>query len=242
MRTSSNAIVATLLVALPFVAAGAELHRDDFDAGLSRWHIEAEKPAKISAANGVLDIDTPAGVTLWFKPKLTGPIAIEFDATAVSEGRVNDEVSDLNVFWMANNRDGTQPVYARARSGRFAEYNDLLTYYVGLGGNRNTTTRFRRYIGDPDIRPMLPEHDLSAPGVLLKPNRKQAIRLVANGKSIEYWRDGERLFHLEDDAPYEDGWFALRTTFSHLRIARFRVFSLPPGGERKSSGKSLPDT
>ena len=40
-------------------------------------------------------------------------------------------------------------MFARLRSGTFAEYNDLLTYYVGLGGNRNTTTRFRRYIGDP---------------------------------------------------------------------------------------------
>jgi hypothetical protein len=242
LRTFNNALAAALLAALPLAACAAELFRDDFDAGLAQWRIEAEKPAKISATNGVLDIDTPAGVTLWFKPKLTGPIAIEFDAIAVSEGGANDEVSDLNVFWMANNRDGRQPVYAKARSGTFAEYNDLLTYYVGLGGNRNTTTRFRRYIGDPDLRPMLPEHDLSSPEVLLKPNRKQTIRLVANGKVIEYWRDGERLFHLEDDAPYEDGWFALRTTFSHLRIARFRVFSLPTDGERKTSDKSLPHT
>ncbi len=242
MRTFSNAPAATLLVALTFAAPAAELHRDDFDAGLARWHIEAEKPAKISAANGVLDIDTPAGVTLWFKPKLSGPVAIEFDAIAVSEGGTNDEVSDLNVFWMANNRDGKEPVYSRARSGRFVEYNDLRTYYVGLGGNRNTTSRFRRYIGDPDIRPMLPEHDLSSPDVLLQPNRKQAIRLVANGKTIEYWRDGRRLFRFEDGAPYEDGWFALRTTFSHLRIARFRVFSLPPTGEWKTSDKTFPDT
>ncbi len=219
-------------------AFGAELHRDDFDAGLSQWLIEAERPAKISAANGVLDIDTPAGVTLWFKPRLAGPVAIEFEATAVSAGGANDEVSDLNVFWMANNRDGTQPVYAQARSGKFAEYNDLLTYYVGLGGNRNTTTRFRRYIGDLDHRPMLPEHDLSSQAVLLQPNRKQTIRLVANGKTIEYWRDGERLFHFEDPAPYEAGWFALRSTFSHLRIARFRVFSLPVEG----AAPDRPDT
>jgi hypothetical protein len=231
-----------LLVALPLAAAARELFRDDFDAGLTQWHIEAEQPAKISAANGVLDIDTPAGVTLWFKPRLEGPIAIEFDAIAVSEDGRNDEVSDLNVFWMANNRDGTEPVYARARSGKFSEYNDLLTYYVGLGGNRNTTSRFRRYIGDPEARPMLPEHDLSSPDVLLRPNRKQAIRLVANGSTIEYWRDGQRLFHLVDNAPYEDGWFALRSTFSHLRIARFRVFSLPAEAPRKASDKSAPDT
>lgn len=242
MRTFSNALAAALCVALPLAAPARELFRDDFDAGLAQWHVEAEKPAKITAANGVLDIDTPAGVTLWFKPKLSGPVAIEFDATAVSGGGANDEVSDLNVFWMATNRDGTQPVYARPRSGRFAEYNDLLTYYVGLGGNRNTTTRFRRYIGDPEIRPMLPEHDLSSPDVLLRPNRKLTVRLVADGRTIEYWRDGERLFRLDDAAPYEDGWFALRTTFSHLRIERFRVFSLPPDGERKVSDTGFPHT
>jgi hypothetical protein len=222
--------LASLLLASCAVAPPAEapLFNDDFTSGLGQWHIEAEKPATISAANGVLDIDAPAGVTLWFKPRLSGPVAIEFDATAVAAGGPNDAVSDLNVFWMANNRDGSQPVYALVRSGKFSEYNDLRTYYVGLGGNRNTTTRFRRYIGDPDIRPLLPEHDLSSPQVLLRPNQEQTIRLIANGKSIEYWRDGERLFHLEDNAPYENGWFALRTTYNHLRIARFRVRPLAP--------------
>ena len=74
----------------------------------------------------------------------------------MAEGGPNDQVSDLNVFWMANNVDGQQPVFAHVRSGKFADYNDLLTYYVGLGGNRNTTTRIRRYIGDPVLRPLLP--------------------------------------------------------------------------------------
>ncbi len=96
---------------------------------------------------------------MWFKHPLSGPVAIEFDATAVSAGGPNDEVSDLNVFWMANNRDGSAR-FPDSRSGQFADYNDLKTYYVGLGGNRNTTTRFRRYIGDPETRPLLPEHDL----------------------------------------------------------------------------------
>ena len=49
------------------------------------------------------------------------------------------------------------------------------------------------------------------------------IRLVANGRIIEYWRDGTRVFHLEDAAPYESGWFALRTTYSHLRISHLRI-------------------
>ena len=217
---SSRTFVSALVLALAGCATGAG---DDFRSGLDQWHIEAEKPGRITAANGVLDIDVPAGVTLWFKSRLESPVRIEFEATAVAEGGPNDQVSDLNVFWMANNADGEQPVFARQRSGAFAEYNDLLTYYVGLGGNRNTTTRFRRYIGDPVNRPILPEHDLSGPAVLLAPNHRQTITLIANGQTIEYRRGGERLFLLDDPAPYTQGWFALRTTFSHLRIQRLRI-------------------
>jgi hypothetical protein len=199
---------------------------DDF-RDLSQWHIEAEQPGRISAANGVLDIDVPAGVTLWFKPRLEGRLSISFEATAVAEGGANDQVSDLNVFWMASNRDGSEPVFAKPRSGAFAEYNDLLTYYVGLGGNRNTTTRFRRYIGDPVQRPLLPEHDLRSPDVLLVPNKKQKVTLIADRNTIEYIRDGVTLFHMSDRAPYTAGWFGLRTTQSHLRIQSLRIEPLP---------------
>jgi len=222
-----------MLVGLAFLAgcAGAPpaetlLYREDFDAGLDRWHVEAEQPARVSIRDGQLDIDAPAGVTLWFEPRLTGPVRIEFDAIAVSAGGVNDRVSDLNVFWMARNRDGQEPVFAHARSGKFAEYNDLLTYYVGVGGNRNTTSRFRRYIGDPNVRPLLPEHDLSAHEALLVPNKKQTIELIADRHTIEFSRDGARLFSLKDAEPYTQGWFALRTTWSHLRIDNLRVYSL----------------
>ena len=50
---------------------------------------------------------------------------------------------------------------------------------------------------------------------------------MANGRIIEYWRDGNALFHMEDAAPYENGWFALRTTYSHLRISHLRIRRLP---------------
>jgi len=221
LRTSSSAF-ALLLLAGCATQSGNLLYHDDF-ADLANWQIEAEKPGRISAANGALDIEVPAGVTLWFKPRLEGPLTIEFEATAVAEGGANDQVSDLNVFWMANNVDGQQPVYSRARTGAFAEYNDLRTYYVGLGGNRNTTSRFRRYIGDPVVRPLLPEHDLNAKAAMLVPNRTQTITLIADGSHIEYRRDGKSLFRLDDEAPYTQGWFALRTTYSHLRIRALRI-------------------
>jgi hypothetical protein len=109
------------------------------------------------------------------------------------------------------------------RSGAFAEYNNLFAYYVGLGGNSNTTTRFRRYIGSDAERPLLPENDKSSPDVLLQPNRVQTIRIVADGNLIQYFRDGRRLFEYHDPQPYTHGWFALRTTQSHLRIRHFSV-------------------
>lgn len=228
-RTSTRAALAaaSLLLAACATSGGDRLlFSDDFRHGLGQWRIEAEQPARIEARDGVLDIDSPAGVTLWFEHRLEGPVRIEFEAMAVAEGGRNDQVSDLNVFWMAGNRDGAEPVYARTRTGRFADYNDLRTYYVGLGGNRNTTSRFRRYIGDPVSRPLLPEHDLGAPDSLLTPNVGQTITLIANGHAIEYRRDGRTLFSLDDPAPYVRGWFALRTTYSHLRIRNLRVHRL----------------
>ncbi len=205
---------------------GAVIASDNFDRGLDQWVIELEQPGTVRTVNSVLDIDVPAGATLWFKHELTGPVAIVFDATAVQANGANDRVSDMNTFWMATNQDGTAAPFSQPRSGKFADYNNLLTYYVGLGGNTNTTTRFRRYIGDPLTRPLLPEHDLSDAKSLLVPNQKQTIMLVAHGSRIEYWRDGIKLLHYNDPAPYQRGWFAIRTVQSHLRIERLRVHRL----------------
>ena len=230
--TASSRTFVSLLLALAALA-GCEssrpgtriLYADDFQS-LDRWVIEAEKPARVVAQDGAVDIDTPAGLTLWFKPRIEGPVEIESDATAVSAGAANDQASDLNVFWMASNRDGSTP-FPGQRSGRFADYNDLVTYYVGLGGNRNSTSRFRRYVGDPVNRPLLPEHDLDTPDAMLVPNQKQTILLIADRNTIEYKRDGKTLFRLEDPAPYTGGWFAIRTTWSHLRIERLRIRARP---------------
>ena len=61
---------------------------------------------------------------------------------------------------------------------------------------------------------------------MLVPNRKQTITLIADGSHIEYRRDGVALFTLEDPSPYRQGWFALRTTYSHLRISHLRISRL----------------
>jgi hypothetical protein len=209
----------------PSIHLGSLIAADNFENGLGQWVIELEQGGSVTAEQGTLEIDVPAGATLWFKQELISPVAITFEATAVDAGGPNDRVSDINTFWMASNRERTAP-FKEQRSGAFAEYNDLLTYYVGLGGNWNTTTRFRRYIGHAELRPLLPEHDLSSPDALITANRKQTIVLVANENRIEYWRDGVRLLQYDDPAPYTGGWFAIRTTRSHLRIERLRIHRL----------------
>ena len=202
---------------------GRKLYADDFRHGLARWTLEAEKPAQVTVRDGVLDIDTPAGLTLWFRPELAGPVMIEYQALAVSAGGPNDRVSDLNAFWMARDASGDSPLL-RPRSGAFADYDTLKTYYVGQGGNGNTSTRFRRYVGRPGDRPLLPQHDHAAADEMLVANRWRAVRLIADGGLIQYWSDGRKLFELNDAEPYTRGWFGLRTTQSHLRVRRFRVF------------------
>jgi hypothetical protein len=205
---------------------GRTLYSDDFRFGLAHWALESEQPARVTATGGVLDIDTPAGLTLWFRAELRGPVLIEYQAAAVSAGGPNDRVSDLNCFWMATDRHAPTGPPDAARSGAFAEYNNLLSYYVGLGGNGNTTTRFRRYIGSETERPLLPENDRTAPDELLRSNLFQTIRLVADDRLIQYYRDEQRLFEYDDPHPYTHGWFAIRTTKSHLRIRHFRVYRL----------------
>jgi hypothetical protein len=193
---------------------GRLLFSDDFTQGLSRWSVELERPGLVEAKGGILKIDVPAGATVWFQPELSSPVIIEYDAILIRGGGPNDRVSDLNCFWMA---DGG----GRTRSGKFADYNDLRTYYVGQGGNTNTTTRFRRYIGDQQLRPLLPEHDLTAP--LLQPNREIHVRLVAKGSLVQYWNNERLIFDYRDPEPYTRGRFGFRTTFSHVELRNFRV-------------------
>jgi len=228
-RALASLGAAILLPASAGAAARSErlIHRDDFRRGLGQWIVEAERPGRFEAMDGVLDIDSPAGVTLWFRHRLTSPVAIEYVVTAVAAGGPNDQVSDINCFWMAaDTRSPTGDIRARPRSGAFADYDALRTYYAGIGGNRNSSSRFRRYVGRLGDRPLLPQHDLSSAADLIEPNRAYRIRLEAIGGRIALLRDGRTMFRLDDPNPYTAGHFGLRTTASHLRVRDFRVLRL----------------
>jgi hypothetical protein len=198
-------------------------------AKLVNWAIEAESPqARVTERHGTIDIDTPNGITLWWRKPVAAPVTIAFDAMLVDAGGANDKVSDLNAFWMAREVGGGS-VLAHPRSGAFAAYDDLETYYVGIGGNRNTTTRFRRYIGRPGDRPLRPEDDRRGAADMLRANVWTHLRLIADGRTVAVERDGRRLFTLDDAAPYASGQFGLRTTWSHLRVRNVRIVA---GGKR----------
>lgn len=208
---------------------GKLLYKDDFKHGLSSWRIEMEKPGFVTAKRGTLDIDVPEGVTVWLRQPLDGPVMIQYEATVVSAGGPNDRVSDLNSFWMATDPRSPADLFAQPRTGAFAQYNSLRMYYVGLGGNANTTTRFRRYIGAATDRPLLPENDLSVardPSKGIFANKPQLITLIASGTLIQYWRDDKKIFEMTDAEPYTHGWFGLRTTRNHMRVRHLRVIRL----------------
>ena len=210
--------VAGALCANEPTAAFAELTAD-----LAHWSVEQMPGGTFATRDGALHLEDSAGATIWLRQKLTAPVEITYDATVVTAGGPHDRLSDLNCFWMA--QDPKHPdTLPTDRSGKFSDYDSLLTYYVGYGANDNTTTRFRRYDGTPN-RPLLPEHDLRDQRFLLAPNRTYRIRLMARNGVAEYWRDGELIFSFRDSAPLTTGWFAIRTVHSHLVIRNLRIAS-----------------
>ncbi|MFT3829110.1 MAG: DUF6250 domain-containing protein [Opitutaceae bacterium] len=210
----------------PRFAVAEELVRDDFHSGLALWRTELAEGGTVAASDGVLEIDVPGGCSVWLAQTLEGPVLISYEATAVAAGGPNDRVSDLNCFWMADDARSPGELFATKRTGVFADYDQLRCYYVGFGGNANTTTRFRRYIGERGNRPLLPEHDLAGVENLLVPNVAQRIQIVAAGSAIAFHHNGRRLFAYGDPAPYTRGGFAFRTVKSHLRIRDFHVYRL----------------
>lgn len=201
------------------------LHQDDF-ADASNWLVEQQPGGTVSVRAGTLIIDDAGGCTVWFRPVLSAPVIITYAATVIDRGGPHDRVSDLNCFWMATDPaapDGGVPAAPAGRTGAFADYDGLRLYYVGYGGNTNTTTRFRRYTGT-GARPLLPGHDLNGPAFLLRGNHTYQITLVAAGGRAQFFRDGGLVFDFADPQPLLRGWFGFRTVHSRIEIRHFRVW------------------
>ncbi len=206
------------------------IYSDDFDQDLSNWVVEQTPDGNTRVQDSALEIEG-GGCTIWFKEILNGPILIEYEATLIQKGGPHDNCRDLNCFWMARHPRAPYDLFngwrsnSESRSGQFRNYHELRTYYVGMGGHRNTTTRFRRYTGHGD-RPLLPQHDLTDSRYMLEPNKTYKISIVACNDIIQWKRDGEVIFDLRDPQPYQSGWFGFRSVSNHMKIDHFRVYKL----------------
>jgi hypothetical protein len=189
---------------------------------LDSWHPEYDALSQIELKDGRLKIVAGGGLSLWYRPMIQAPVEIAYTATVFPVG-ASGRCSDLNCFWMATDTRSPDDLFATKRSGAFGDYNLLRTYYASIGGNDNTTTRFRRYIGHAENRPLLPEHDLREKEFLLVPGEPNRIRIVSTLEGIRFERNGRVIFDVSDPEPYTTGHFAFRTLRSHIEVRDFSV-------------------
>lgn len=192
------------------------------------WKVESESPDyKVTFRGDTAEIFSPKGLTLWRKEKMSGKVTIEYDACVVVE-KEGDRLSDLNCFWMASDPQYPDNLWKREkwRSGIFLNCYSLQLYYLGYGGNHNSTTRFRRYDGneagitDANARPAILK-EYTDEDHLLKANHWYHIKITNENNKVSYYIDGKRLVDFRDAAPLTEGWFGFRTTLSRTRITNF---------------------
>lgn len=185
------------------------------------WIVETNEQdtAGFFITDGQLRLDTETGITCWYKNELSGNILIEYDRTVVVNGGKHDRLSDLNQFWMVT--DPQNKMFTR--KGGFREYDSMQMYYVGMGGNYNTTTRMRRYDGSGNLL-IVGEYKDSFH--LLVPNKKYHIMIVVNKGESKFIVDGNEYFSFKDDQPFTRGWFAIRSTKSRQLIDNVKIWRL----------------
>ncbi|MEO7309263.1 MAG: DUF6250 domain-containing protein [Chitinophagaceae bacterium] len=201
------------------------IYSDNFDNDLAGWIAEQGKGSKVSIVNGAMDVEGTAGSTVWFDKSINAPMMIEYDATIIDSGGVNDRIADLNCFWLATDPANRDSFFANSknRNGVFGIYDSLQLYYVGLGGHNNTTTRFRKYEGDGN-KPVLPENDLSASEFLITPNQINHVKIVVYNQVIQYYRNDQLIYNIVDKTPYRSGYFGIRGTRNHTKVDNFKVY------------------
>lgn len=200
---------------------------------LKYWKAEDHSgKMSIEVSGDTLDIISPMGVTLWYIPRLTGDYEISYTTRVLMRGASSDRLSDLNCFWGANDPRYPDNLYAQSewRQGIFQRYKSLKLFYVGYGGNNNSTTRFREYLGlgseasDESTRPLIKEYIDEE--YLLKPNCWMHICIRVENNITTYKVDGKELFRYSIKAGQGDGNFGLRLLQNHIQMTNFKVHSI----------------
>lgn len=191
---------------------------------INQWVIELEYPEKshVDVTDEGLVIDSYGGATLWLDTLLTGDYLIQYEREISLDKGENKRLSDLNQFWLAQEpRNGLK---LRPRNGSLDSYNDLKLFYVGIGGNNNSTTRFRRYDGSGK-RILLAEKNEKP--FLLEAGRSDTISTFvrASKKQTEVWINGKLLF-ADGGIESTKGYFGIRLTASRQVIKWLTISAL----------------
>ncbi|UMB78389.1 DUF6250 domain-containing protein [Dickeya fangzhongdai] len=187
-----------------------------------RWRVEQEEPARtrIDIDEHSLTLDTAAGLTVWLDQPLSGRYRISYLREVLVQGQPNDRLSDLNQFWAA--RDPARASLF-TRHGVLGEYDNLALYYVGMGGNWNSTTRFRYYNGHGE-RQLLGEFTDEAH--LLRAGHRYRVTIEVDRTETRFLIDNQLYFRAHYAEPPASGYFGLRTVFSRQAISEFSVTPL----------------
>lgn len=215
-------ILLSFISSVAYSQKSTVLYSDNFENKSDQWRVEFEQPntSTINWKDGILDLISSRGATVWLDLKLSGNIEITYDETLIEAGGAFDRVSDMNAFWMATDPKNSKGIF---RDGKFSSYDDLDLYYAGVGGHDNKFTRFRKYHSNGE-KPVLKEYT-DAPHLLVG-NKIYKVRIVVNNGVIQYYRDGELFWELKDETPYREGYFGFRTTISHQQFDNFKVVQL----------------
>ncbi|MBX9446984.1 DUF6250 domain-containing protein [Dickeya chrysanthemi] len=187
-----------------------------------RWRVEQEDPARtyIGIDEHTLTLDAAAGLTVWLDQPLSGGYRISYLREVLLQGQPNDRLSDLNQFWAARDPARTSLF---TRHGELSEYDNLALYYVGMGGNWNSTTRFRYYNGQGE-RQLLGEFTDEAH--LLRAGRRYRVTIEVDSTETRFLIDNQLYFRAHYAEPPANGYFGLRMVFSRQTISDFSVTPL----------------
>ncbi len=223
-------ILITVVLGLWIFPAFAQKSRLIFQSDFSRpldcrtWIAEIDNlPGHTSTVythKNALVLDTWGGVTVWLNKKLSGNIQIEYDRVVRMGKQCNDRVSDMNQFWMATDPKKDSLF---TRRGKFAEYDDLSLYYVGVGGWYNSATRFRKYL-TPASKPVIKEY--TDKEHLLEAEKIYHVKTIVKDGTTSFWLNGVLYFEYKDPSPLTSGYFGFRSLQSRQEIRNLKIYAL----------------